>query len=446
MNGLATGETWLRVSSSAADLVRIGIADQRGDGRPDYPYNGWVLYADNVEPERLPASGGPIVIRGMGFRLVDTVLVDGQPALVTSVSPNEIDAIAPPAGSGVTGSVDVEVDDLPTYYAATIVSGGVSYNSGTGDGLTILTAPMNTVPIAVPIPFTVTALGPDLAPAGGITVIYTVTSGTAKLACGKPVCSVTATGDGRATMNVTAADGTWSIVTVSLTNGATLQAQFAGGTPPILTSLNPLQSVAAGATITWTVQALALSNGAPAAGQSVAWRANGSGISIQGTATAITNAFGIATVALTVGPLAEGQLTTANACLNGTSQCVSFSAIGARSEYATLEAVSGTTQILSVAGTPTQIALSLHDMDGNPMAAGTVTLYQTLYAWAPPCPAHGVCPPAVLLATQTATATSALDGTVIFTPAVLPGVPANLLALAATGNSSTLSIAIEQHP
>ena len=101
LNGLATGETWLRVSSSADDIVRIGIADLRGDGRPDYAYNGWVLYADTVQPPRLPASGGPIVIHGMGFRLADTVLVGGQPALVTSISPNEITAIAPPAASGV---------------------------------------------------------------------------------------------------------------------------------------------------------------------------------------------------------------------------------------------------------------------------------------------------------------------------------------------------------
>jgi hypothetical protein len=109
LNGFATGETWLRVNSNGDDIVRIGIADLRGDGRPDYTYNGWVLYADTVQPARLPASGGPIVIHGMGFRLADTVLVSGQPALVTSISPNEITAIAPAAASGVTGSVDVTV-------------------------------------------------------------------------------------------------------------------------------------------------------------------------------------------------------------------------------------------------------------------------------------------------------------------------------------------------
>jgi len=446
MNGLATGENWLRVASNGDDLVRIGIADQRGDGRPDYAYNGWVLYADTVLPQRLSASGGPIVIHGMGFRLADTVLVGGQAAIVTSISPNEITAIAPPAASGVTGSVDVEIDDLPTFYAAAIVSGGVSYDAGSGDALTLLTAPMNTVPIGVPIPFTVTALGPDLRPAGGVTVIYSVTGGTATLACGLPACSVNATGDGRASMNITAQDGTWSVVTASLINGSSLQAQFAGGTPPELAALTPRLSLAAGATVSWTVQALVLSNGLAAAGQAVSWQSTGSGISAQGSVAAITSAAGIATETLTVGPLAEGQLSTMNACLNGTSQCVALTAIGARPEYATLEAVSGTTQSLSVAGTPVQITLRLLDMDGNPMAAGTVSLYQALYAWSPPCGPHGVCPPSILLSTATATATSALDGTVTFTPASLPGVATNLLALAASGNTSTIDIAVEQHP
>ncbi|MDR3751265.1 MAG: IPT/TIG domain-containing protein [Terracidiphilus sp.] len=445
INGLATGETWLRVTSRGDDVVRIGIADQRGDGRPDYAYNGWVLYAGSVSPQRLPASGGAIVIHGMGFRLADTVLVGGQAALVTSISPNEITAIAPPAAAGVSGSVDVEVDDLPTFYAAAIVSGGISYDSGSGDSLTLLTAPQNTVPTATPIPFTVTALGSDLTPAGGVTVIYTVTSGTATLSCGLTVCSVVATGDGRATMNVTATDATWSIVTASLTNGAKLQAQFVGGTPASLTSLTSQLSLAAGATFTWTVQALVLSKGAPLAGQSVAWQTSGSGIVSQGSTAAITTASGIATKSLIVGPLAEGQAATINACLNGTSQCVAFTAIGARPEYALLQPVSGVTQSLSLSATPAPIVLRVYDMNGNPMAGGSVALSQALYAWTPPCAAHTVCAPGNLLATQTAAATSALDGSVAFTPAAIPGVATKLVALAATGNSATLNIAIEQH-
>jgi hypothetical protein len=446
LNGLAPGETWLRVTTSADDIVRIGIADLRGDGRPDYAYDGWLLYADTVSPAHLPASGGPIAIEGTGFHLADTVLVGGQPALVTSISPNQITAITPPAASGVTGSVDVEVDDLPTLYAAAVIPGGISYDSGAGDALTLFTAPSNTVPIGVPLPFTVTALTPTLSPASGVTVIYTVTAGTAALGCGLPVCSVTATGDGRATMNVAAVDGTWSIVTASLTNGSSLQAQFAGGTPPTVASLSPRLALAAGATFTWTAEALVLSNGVPLAGQSVAWQTpSGGGISPQGSAAALTNSAGIASKNLIVGPLAEGQVVSINACLNGTGQCVAFTAYGARPEYALLEPISGASQTLAASGTPSQIALRLLDMDGDPMAGGTVALYQALYAWSPPCAPHTICTQGALLATQAATATSAVDGSVTFLPISLPGVATNLLGVAASGNTATFPIAIEQH-
>jgi hypothetical protein len=51
-----------------------------------------------------------------------------------------------------------------------------------------------------------------------------------------------------------------------------------------------------------------------------------------------------------------------------------------------------------------------------------------------------------LLATQVAVAISALDGTVTFSPASIPGIATNLVAQAVTGNASTVPIAVEQHP
>jgi hypothetical protein len=446
LNGYATGETWLRVATSGDDMVRIGVADLRGDGRPDYTYNGWVLYADTVSPTRLPAAGGSITIQGMGFRLADTVMVGGHAAIVTSISPNQITAVAPAAATGVSGSVDVEVDDEPTFYAAAVIPGGVSYDSGTGDALTINTAPANTVPIGEPLPFTVTALGADLTPAGGVTVIYTVTSGTATLGCGLAVCSVVATGDGRATMNVTAMSTALSVVTVALTNGSGLEAQFVGGTPAVLSVLTPQLSLAAGTTFTWTVQALVENNGVPLGGQTVTWQNSTSGIATPSPASVTTNSAGIATQTLTVGPLAEGQTASINACLNGTGQCVVFTAFGARPEYAALEAISGTSQSLAASGTPNQIALRLLDIDGNPMAGGTVALYQALYAWTPPCSPNVVCRAGALLSTEASTATTAVDGSVTFVPASLPGVATNLMGLGASGNTSMVNVSIEEHP
>jgi hypothetical protein len=445
LNGYATGETWLQVSTTSDDIVRLGIADFRGDGRPDYTYNGWVLYADSIRPDHLPLAGGPVVIHGMGFHPSDSVRIGGQKAIVTSISPNEITAIAPAAPSGATGSVDVEVDDLPIFYASTIISGGISYDSGNGDSLTLNNAPSGTIPIGVPIPFTVTALSPALSPVSGVTVTFTVASGNATLGCGATICSVRSTGDGIATTNITAPAAAPSVVIASLSNGASLQSHFTGGTPPTLAALTPMLSVAAGSTVDWTTQALALANGSPAPGQTVAWQIT-SAIRPNGFPAATTNSSGIAAKSLTVGPLDRGQQITSAACLNGTTQCVTFTALGARPEYAYLESLSGTSQNVTVSNTPNQITLRLRDMNGNPMAGGTVTLYQALYAWSPPCPPHGRCAQPQLLATETSTATSTLDGTVSFLPASIPGVPTNLNGLAVTGNSSTLSISIEQHP
>ena len=217
-----------------------------------------------------------------------------------------------------------------------------------------MTAPADTVPIGVPIPFTVAALGPDLSPAGGVTVNYAVASGNATLGCGASTCSVVATGDGTATISVTATTSGASVVIASLTNGASLQAHFTGGTPPVLAALTPNLSVAAGVTMEWITQALALSNGAPSPGQTVTWQTS-IGIAPVGTSSATTNTGGIATKSLTVGPLNEGQQVTSAACLNGTSQCVNFVALGARPEYAWLEAVAGTSQTLAASATPSQI-------------------------------------------------------------------------------------------
>lgn len=447
-NGFAPGETWLQVATSGSDVVRMGIADQRGDGRPDYLYRGWVLYADSVAPSHLPAAGGAIVIRGTGFRAGDTVTVGGIAAQVTSILPTEITAIVPANTTATTGSLDVQVSDQPLYNAIAIIPGGVSYDAGSNDALNLITAPANQIPMNVPQPFSVVAEVANGNPAGGVTVTYSVTSGTATLGCGQSgpsaTCAVTATGDGRATMSVTATSSSIAVVTASLTNGASVQAHFYGGTPPAMTALTPTLYLAAGATVQWPVQALIQSGGAPISGQQVAWQ-SATGIVAPGS-PAITNAAGMATATLTVGSLAEGQTATSNACLNGGSTCVVFYAFGARPEFANLTAVSGTSQSMAVGNTPAPIVLRVLDMDGNPMAGGTVTVNQSLYAWTPPCPVHGRCAQAQLLATQATTVTSALDGSVTVTPLTLPGIATNLIGFAATGNTGSLIFTIEQHP
>jgi len=202
--------------------------------------------------------------------------------------------------------------------------------------------------------------------------------------------------------------------------------------------------LAAGATVQWPVQALVLSGETPQAGQQVAWQSTAF---IQAPSSAVsTNSAGIASATLAVGPLAEGQAASSNACLNATSTCVAFNVFGSRPEFSTLAAVSGTVQSIAATATPTPVTMRVLDMDGNPMAGGTVTVSQALYSWTPPCPPHGRCAQAQLLASQTVTLTSELDGTVSLTPLTMPGIPTTLRGIAATGNAGVLDFTIEQHP
>ena len=438
-NGNAVGETWLQVATAGNDVVRLAVADQRGDGRPDYVYRGWVLYADQVLPARVPVTGGQITIRGFGFRAGDTVTVGGVAATVVGILPNQITAIAP---AGLAGSADVLVNDQPLFNAMAMIPGGLSYDAGTGDALGIVSSPMGQVPMGVPQSFTVLALGTNGKPAGGVLVSYSVTMGSAQLGCGQTTCTAITGGDGRATVMVTATNGSLAAVRAGLANGASIQCQFAGTAAPQISQLTPTLYVAAGATVSWPVQALVLSNGSPVAGQSVTWQA----VTGMTAATGTTNSAGVATGTVTVGPLAGGQSVATKVCLTGSQVCAAVNVFGARPEYATLMAIAGTQQTLPVGQTASAVVMRVVDMNGNPMAGGTVTVAQALWAWVPPCQPHGRCAQPQLLQKQLATYTAGLDGTVTITPLGLANTATMLQGLAATGNAGSLSFTVETHP
>ena len=266
-NADVVGLTTLPAITTADSEVRLGIEDGRGDGRPDYVYRGRVLYADTVSPARLPVSGGPIVIEGIGFRLNSTVTVNGVPAAVTSVSPTEITAVAPASG-GVTGNVLVQVQDPQTLGIA-VIEDGLSYQAENGDLLAVVTAPSGSVSMGVPLPFTVRALDETgQLPAAGVTVTFTVTEGAAALSCGAASCSAITAADGTATVFVSASSASLTQITASLTNGATTLAEFTGIAPPSIAAVTPSLYLAIGATVTWNAQALVLNNGSPMSGQS----------------------------------------------------------------------------------------------------------------------------------------------------------------------------------
>ena len=79
-NQVPFGLTRLDASILTPGNFLIGIADMRGDGRPDYRYHEHVLYADSVWPARVGVNGGAVTLQGTGFAQGLSVTAGGSPA------------------------------------------------------------------------------------------------------------------------------------------------------------------------------------------------------------------------------------------------------------------------------------------------------------------------------------------------------------------------------
>jgi hypothetical protein len=298
----------------------------------------------------------------------------------------------------------------------------------------------------VPLPFTVRAMNWDYqSPAAGVTVSYSVTEGSAALACGQPVCNVTTAGDGTATVMVSAITAALAQVTASLTNGASIAAELTGSTMPSISAITPNLYLAIGGTASWNPQGLVLSNGLPVAGEAVNWVPMASGVSAL-TAASVSGANGVVTQQITAGPLNSGEVIPVNACLASGSACAQFNVVAVHAQTAQLVAESGTTQSVAAAQSFAPVVIEVTDAIGRPLAGAVVTFYETLDAWTSRCPVHGVCPPAPMLEQQSVQAVSAADGTVTLTPLSIAGEASRLYVTVAAGGSATLNFELDKHP
>jgi hypothetical protein len=66
-NSTTFAMTRLDAQFGASEAFRLGVADFRGDGRPDYFYQASLLYSDTVTPPRLSLAGGVTTLSGIGF-------------------------------------------------------------------------------------------------------------------------------------------------------------------------------------------------------------------------------------------------------------------------------------------------------------------------------------------------------------------------------------------
>lgn len=442
-NGVQVGLSDLAAQTQADGEIRVGFADARGDGRPDYAYRARVLYADTVLPARLTLNGGPIAITGRGFRPGASVMVNGVAAAVTSISPTEITAVAP-AVSSATGTVAVEVQDPQTLGSAWILD-GLAYDAQGSDGVRLVSGPSGTVSQGVPMPLTVQVVAGDgKTPAANVAVTFAVASGAATMSCTSTPCQAMTNGSGMATMLVTATQAQPTQVSASLSNGASVMDEFDGGAPPQIAATNTLY-VAIGAQVSWTPTAIVLSAGRPLQGTAVQWSA-GTGAQVTGPASVTSNAAGLAATTVMAGPLAAGATATVYACQSQTTACASFTVNAVHAELAGLLPVSGVGQILAASGAAMPVTLEVVDGAGHPMGGAQVSVYQQMTAWEPPCSGQGRCPAAPQLGSTASTLTSDANGLVTVTPMNGNGQPVVVQMLATTGQQGSLAWTVTQHP
>jgi hypothetical protein len=210
-NALTFGTTTLSAPTAHATSLRFGIADQRGDGRPDFGFQGRFFYADDVSPARIAPTGGKLTITGSGFRKGNAVTINGANADVISWSANEIVVTAPTqtASNATSGTaVDIVVLDHGTGASSTI-SAALIYGpqAGLPNSMRLLSAPSGTALIGDPADttFSVQVVAPDgSTPISGDAIAFSAPVGAARFsACSAATCTVLTDASGIASTTVT---------------------------------------------------------------------------------------------------------------------------------------------------------------------------------------------------------------------------------------------------
>ena len=448
-NGAATGMTTVTTSVTQPKQLRIAMADQRGDGRPDYNYQARVLYADSLTPSTVSGAGGTVTITGMGFRTGNAVFVNGVAATVSSWAANTIVAKVPSLHAlGISAALvaDVTIEDRSTG-ATTVMTQALSYSAPVTT-LSLLTAPSGTVILAqqATIPFAVQVLqGDGVSPVAGEAITFSTTAGAVQFAaCASATCTLHTDANGIASTFVTPeTSGTVTLQAVGV--DGTAVASFTAITQiRTATAVQPLEYIAAGATITWTPQLNVADNTASTTGILVDWRTISGAISASPGQSQV-NTQGVASTLATTSALAHGAQALLSGCA-WTSVCATFTAQGVDPAELRLVAVSGAGQIVSANRALNPIVLLVTDAASHPVAGAAVEIYQTVDAWQLACPDRGRCPIPPVLASTQYSLISDENGLLTITPQQLVGMPETTNVAAATGTQGFLSLTLEKQP
>jgi hypothetical protein len=365
------GETRLDAQILTATTFRLGLADYRGDGRPDYKYNARVFYGDTLSPARASVAGGtPLTIRGLGLQSNTTVLAANLPAPVLASSATQLLVDAPAAADGV---YDLQLADTPSG-GSSVMSAALTVGAGPGDLIRMISGANPATPVGgqAPAPFTVMVVAADgVTPVAGASVQFASSPAVAFSACaGAASCTVLSDQSGIAStfMKVLSANVmtlTAKLAPASYSNPQQVQATLLGVSSPLdLSLLTPAVWIAQGATVTWPITVRVLSNGNPFPAQSVNYQITRGPGSLSAPA-APSDSNGYATVTLHVSSVAASVQVSVCVAPNN-SPCQIFNATVVPIASLQLLPVAGTLQIATGGQSFQPVAVRVIDSSSPP--------------------------------------------------------------------------------
>ncbi len=379
------GLTRLDAQFGATDTYRVGIADFRGDGRPDYSYHASLLYSDTVTPARLSLAGGLATLNGVGFNLGLQVSAAGNNATTLSASATQIQVAMP--ASSQDGTATIQVTD-PVSGAFSQMIGALNYGAAATDLLLLLQGGEPSTPVgsSAANAIRVRAVAADgITPVSGATIAWSATNGLQFSACsGAPSCSVLSDEAGEASSLVTPTATGQSTITIALAPASYSPPQSQRATVVAtsstldLAAVTPTRWVGQGATIAVPLTVEALDMGMPKANVAVNFKVT-QGAAALSAGSATTNASGIATI--------TAQLTNQNADVQvsacvapNNSPCQTFTLFSTPPALWTLETVSGSSQAVPAgqAFQPLVVRVTDGSPAANPVMGVNVTFATTL--------------------------------------------------------------------
>jgi len=385
-NTSSVGLTRLNAQLLTTTQFRIGIADLRGDGRPDFRYHAHVLYGDSVTPNRVSVSGGmPMLVAGYGFKRGMSMTVGSTAATLLSISPGELIATAPPLADSVQ---NVSLTD-PATGASSTLTGVLTFGAGPNDTIRLAQGANAATPVgaeaASPVRVTVSS-SDGLTAVNGATVQWSATNGAGLSACnGAATCYGFTDESGQVETRVSIGAVGVTTVTAALapasyTPPKTVQVSI-GGTSSAkdLALFSPKVWVIQGTTLDILFTARLLSNGVPLSGQALNWNI-GIGSGTLTPANAATDGSGYGRSTLHVSQLA-GDVQGTACVAPGNAPFQTFYVINVLPSALKLQRVSGSFQTIRVgqAFQPISVRVTNSANPPNPVTGVAVSFQSMIF-------------------------------------------------------------------